>query len=308
MKKLIFVPAMLLVFVAFAFAASSQRESDGVPVQMVVTVQARHGSDVPVIYAEDVMVYEGKNSSEVTEWVPLQGSNAGLDLYVLIDDAANTSSVGLQLEALRKFINAQPATTAIGVGYMRYGTAVIAQELTNDRVRAARALRLPTGDAGASASPYFSISDLIKRWPQTGKRREILMITDGFDRFYGTGAANPYVETAIEQAQRAGILIYSIYTRGAGGGRGFWRLNWGQNYLSQVSDETGGEAYYIGSDEPVSFVPYLDDLAGRLSRQYLLTFLAKPENEPRMQSIKLRTEVPNAELIAADRVYVPAGN
>jgi hypothetical protein len=44
-----------------------------------------------------------------------------------------------------------------------------------------------------------------------------------------------------------------------------------------------------------------------MTRQYLLTFLAKPERKAGFQSFKLRTEVPNAELVTADRVYVPAG-
>ena len=111
----------------------------------------------------------------------------------------------------------------------------------------------------------------------------------------------------MEQAQRAGIVIFSIYTPGAGHfGHTFWRINWGQNYLSQLSDETGGESYYLGSEAPVSFSPYLDDLGRRLLHQYLLTFLAKPVKKAGMQSVKLRTEVSNAELVAADRVYVPA--
>jgi len=38
----------------------------------------------------------------------------------------------------------------------------------------------------------------------------------------------------------------------------------------------------------------------------LLTFLAKPERKAGFQQVKLRTEVPNAELVGADRVYVPA--
>jgi hypothetical protein len=62
-------------------------------------------------------------------------------------------------------------------------------------------------------------------------------------------------------------------------------------YLSQVSDETGGEAYYLGFGAPVSFAPYLDDLSHRLTRQYLLTFLAKPEKKAGFQQFKLRTEV-----------------
>ena len=86
----------------------------------------------------------------------------------------------------------------------------------------------------------------------------------------------------------------------------FWRINWGQNYLSQLSDETGGESYYLGSGAPVSFSPYLGDLGRRLLHQCLLTFQAKPVKKTGMQSVKLRTEVSNAELVAADRVYVPA--
>jgi hypothetical protein len=253
------------------------------------------------------MVYQGHDRAKVTDWLSLQGEHAGLQLFILIDDAANTS-LGSQLEDIRQFIHAQPSSTAIGVAYMRNGTADILQNLTNDHPQAAKALRLPLGDAGAAGSPYFSLVDLIKRWPESPVRREILMVSDGIDRFGGSGPSNPYVDSAIEDAQRAGVIIFTIYTPGTGHyGHSFWRLNWGQNYLSQVSDETGGESYYLGFGAPVSLAPYLDDLTHRLTRQYLLTLLAKPERKAGFQQVKLRTEVPNAELVAADRVYVPAG-
>ena len=288
-------------------AVAQEPSSTGVPVHVVVTVEPRHGSNVPVINREDVMVYQGHDRAKVTDWLPLQGEHAGLQLFILIDDAASTS-LGSQLEDIRQFINGQPSATAIGVAYMRNGIADILQNLTNDHAQAAKALRLPLGDTGASGSPYFSLVDLIKRWPQGPVRREILMVSDGIDRFGGGGPSNPYVDSAIEDAQRAGVIIYSIYTPGVGHyGHSFWRMNWGQNYLSQISDETGGESYYLGFGAPVSFAPYLDDLNRRLTRQYLLTFLAKPERKAGFQTFKLRTEVPNAELVADDRVYVPAG-
>jgi hypothetical protein len=83
-------------------------------------------------------------------------------------------------------------------------------------------------------------------------------------------------------------------------------MNWGQNYLSEMAEETGGEAYFLGSETPVSFAPYLDDLSQRLTHQYLLVFQAKPEKKPGLQSVRLRTELPNVELAAADKVFVPA--
>ena len=281
--------------------------AEAVPVHMVVTVEARRGAEVPDIKPQDVTVRQGKERVSVADWVPLQGERAGLELFVLLDDALRPMSLGPQLEDLQRFINSQPGTTAIGVGYMRDGTVDIVQNLTTEHAQAAKALRLPLGTVGAMASPYLSISDLIKRWPESKVRREMLVISDGIDRFGGVGPANPYVDTAIEQAQRAGIIIHAIYATGVGHyGHTLWRFYWGQNYLSEMASETGGEAYFLGYENPVSFAPYLEDLTRRLSHQYLLTFLAKPEKKPGLQSVKLWTEVPNAELVAADRVYVPS--
>jgi hypothetical protein len=299
-----------LLAIAFTAAmpllTSQESPAAGRPVHVVVTAEARRGTDVPIIEKEDVMVYQGRDRVKTTDWIPLQGDHAALELFLLLDDAAG-SSLGSQLEDLRRFINSQPATTRIGVGYMRNGTVEIAQNLTEDHSKAAKSLRLPLGIAGVNASPYFSVSDLIKRWPEAPVRREILMISDGIDRYGPGGASDPYVDQAVEQAQRAGIIIFSIYTPGAGHfGHSFWRINWGQNYLSQLSDETGGESFYLGSEAPVTFSPYLDDLSRRLLRQYLLTFQAKPAKKAGMQSFKLRTEVSNVELVSADRVYVPA--
>lgn len=309
MRNRYFAFAVVFVLAALAFSSHTVESrvpaASTVPVHMVVTAEARHGTDVPVIKREDVTVNQGRERVQVTDWVPLEGEHAALQLFVLVDDASG-ATLGAQLEDLRRFILSQPPSTAIGVGYMRDGTVDILQNLSGDHALAAKALRLPLGTAGALASPYLSIGDLIKRWPESPVRREILMVSDGIDRFGGVGPTNPYVDTAIEQAQRAGVIIYAIYATGIGHfGHTYWRFFWGQNYLSKVTTETGGEAYFLGYDTPVSFSPYLDDLTRRLTHQYLLTFLAKPGKKPGLQPVKIRTEVPNAELVAADMVYVP---
>lgn len=311
MKNLCFVVntvlGLMVLFAARSLAAQAVPAANGTPVQMVVSVEARHGSNVPVIEREDVMVYEGRDRDKVIDWVPAQGDHAGLELMVLLDDASSIS-LGSQLEDIRQFITAQPASTQIGIAYMQNGIARIEQNLTADHAQAAKALRLPVGISGVNASPYFSLSDLIKRWPASNNRREVLMVSDGIDRYYGAeDMLDPYVAEAIEDAQRAGVMVFAIYSPGVGHyGHSYWRTYWGQLYLSQVADETGGESYYIGfTGAPVSFVPYLDDLTHRLGRQYLLSFLAKPQKKTGLQRVKLMTEVPNAELVAADRVLVP---
>ena len=298
--------AMLILVCASQLALAQQASTTtGSTVSVVLTVEAHHGTTMPVINREDVMVYEGHDRDKVVQMVTLTGDHAGLELFILIDDASN-SSLDNQLQDLRQFITSQPQTTAIGVGYMRNGTVQIAQNLTTDHAQAAKSLRLPLGEAGTSPSPYFSIVDLIKGWPASATRREMVVISDGIDRFYGNGPNDPYVDSTIEAAQKAGIIVYSIYAPGVGHyGHSFFRINWGQNYLSQISDETGAEMYNYLLGSAVSFVPFLDDLSHRLTHQILVTFVPKPENKPGMRQVKFRTEVPNAELVGPDRVYVP---
>src|SRR6202521_586639 len=155
-----------------------------VPVKMLVTVQGAHGKRMPALKREDVVVKQGNERLQVTQWIPTTGEDSSLALYILIDDAADTSLGGL-LDDVRAFIEAQPATTLVGVGYMSNATVRIAQDLTNDHGKASQALRLPLGNPGAYGSPYLSLTDLVKRWPDHRGRKEVLMITDGIDRFRG---------------------------------------------------------------------------------------------------------------------------
>jgi hypothetical protein len=122
---------LAVISLATSQVVAQQASSSGVPVHMVVTVEPRHGSNVPVVNREDVMVYQGRDRAKVTDWLPLQGEHAGLQLFVLSDDTANTS-LGLQLEDIRQFINAQPCSTAVGVAYRRNGLADILQNPTNN--------------------------------------------------------------------------------------------------------------------------------------------------------------------------------
>src|SRR6202023_2429960 len=129
-----------------AFAATkavSQQSSAGTaPVHVVVTVEGHKGGETPVINREDVMVHEGHDRDPVIDCVPAQGEHALLELMIMLDDGSNTT-LGTQLEDLRKFINAQPDTTTIGVAYMRNGIAQVVQNLTGDQALAEKALRLP---------------------------------------------------------------------------------------------------------------------------------------------------------------------
>ena len=299
----------LAMFAVGALPACAQEAaSSAASVNMVVTVESSHGTNSPPVDGADVLVYEDKTRDKVTSWIPAKGEHAELEFYVLLDDASGTN-IGSKLDDIRQFINSQPETTKIGVAYMRNGTAEIVQKLTADHAQAAKALRLPLGVAGINGSPYFSLSDLVKHWPANSARHEVVMVSDGIDRYYDIpDPQDPYVEAAVEDAQKAGVIVDTIYNPGIGHvGHSYWRNYWGQMHLSQLSDETGGEAYYMGFNGPaVAFAPYLDNINHRLNNQYLLSFIPKPEKKAGMRPVKLTSELPNIDLVAADRVYVAA--
>jgi hypothetical protein len=300
------IPILMTAAVPQLLSAQEPPTAAGIPAHLIVTVEPRHGNDVPVINQNEVMVYEGHDRDAVTEWIPATGDRAALDLFILMDDSSG-EGLGSRLDDLRQFINAQAPSTKIGVAYMQNGRAKIEQDLTADHAQAAKALRLPLGEAGINASPYISLSDLVKHWPAGAQRREVVMISDGIDRYYESAdLQDPYLAQAVDDAVKSGILISAIYNPGAGHfAHSYWQSYWGQIYLSQLAERTGGEAYYIGfNGAPVSFTPYLDDFGRRLGHQYFLTFLAKPPKKAGWVQVRLGTEVHGVDLISAGRVYV----
>jgi hypothetical protein len=308
--------AVVLVVAAFLVSLSARAQensnSGAVPVRMTVTLSAIGNGSMPEVKQEDVSVQQRRTNVQVTGWTPARGAHAGLDLFILIDDASDTS-LGSQLGELRTFINAQQPTTSVGVGYMRNATVQIVQNFTPDHAAAAGSLRLPLGNTGAFGSPYLSVIDLMNRWPAHPSRRVVVMVTDGIDRtrggprFRGLGTF-PDVNRASDVAQRTGTIIYTIYAPGVGHrSRNFWEATNGQNGIAKLSDETGGESFFLGLQSAVSFRPYLDGIQTALNNQFLLEFRAMPGRRAGLQSVSIGTEVAGVEIISADGVWVPAG-
>ena len=283
-------------------------QQGGVPTQTVVTVMPKDGKGTSAVSRENIQLSVNRKQGTVTDLVPLRGERDGLELVVLVDDSAR-SGLSLQLKSMRNFINHLPANTQVGVAYMQNGQARFVQNLTPDHALAAKALRITQGVPGGNASPYFCLSDLAKRWPSSNpdNRREVLMITDGVDRYSGRrfDPENPYVQAAVQDSQKAGLIVYSIYYRDAGGfDRGDFAAFGGQNYLDQVTKATGGKAFYIGTGNPVSFDPFLDELHTRLMNQYELGFLAQPGHKPEVQQLKVKTNLPATQISAPEGVFV----
>jgi hypothetical protein len=286
-------------------AAEPQAASSKVSVTTVVTVLGPNYTAPPPVTKQDVNVYSGKTRLDVTGWVPAQGEKAGLQLAILIDNAVDPS-LGNQFKDLTEFINSQPKDTAVGLYYAEHGTVDTASDFSTDHAAVAKKLRLPFGPrAAASPSVYLSLSSLIKKWPSTGARREVLMIASGTDLLQ-PGISDPYFDSALANAQKAGVLVHSIYAGGRRLGRTF-RGMISQSNLGQLTNESGGQAFFQGIETPVSFAPYLKQLDAILRNQYLLTFTTAPsaQSKGELRSIEIRTEQRNVKLLYPRQILVP---
>jgi hypothetical protein len=268
---------------------------------ITVTAIGKKDSAPPAISKDDVQLTVDKQRKQVAGWEKADG----LGLAILIDDALDTSAAS-QWNDLRAFIMAQPANTSIAVGYAVNSSVQVAQDFTTDHALAAKALRIPRGQLGIGSSPYLAVIDWLKRWPDTGNRRSLLLISSGIDTFRGYfGPFYPDVDTAVSRAQRENVNLWSIYSPGIGHrSRSFALSNLGQNNLSKMTDETGGETYYLGTLAPVSFKPYLDELLLHLNNQYLLTFAGDGGTKGKYTRIQLKTELPEVEFSHANNAYI----
>jgi hypothetical protein len=305
-RHYLFLIPVLLVFCASQGAAQQENPSATVPVRTVATVLGKNFSTPPPVTRDDVQVYDGKTRMSVSEWVPAKGERGALDFAIVIDDASSTT-LGLQLKDIADFIREMPPNARVGIFYARNGTVEIAQNFTADHEQAAKALRLPVGNPGAFGSDYLSLLDLFKRWPESSVRREVLLVSDGIDRFRGDIPTSPDLLEAIARAQRGGIMVHTIYANAVGRfGRNSFRVNLGQSNLSQLADDTGGEAFFQGYQTPIAYAPFLKELSTVLANQYLLTFLEKPAAKGDLRRIRVHTEVPGAEISVPEDLYVPS--
>ncbi|MGA2168472.1 MAG: vWA domain-containing protein [Terracidiphilus sp.] len=296
----IWMIAGALLMAAPTFAQSDKATGQG---RAVVTIFAKHSEVAPNISQQDVSVKVNGKDSTVTGWAPFKGANDGLELVVLIDGGAR--NLGRQFDEIKDFVKGLGPHAKVAVGYMENGRAALASPLSADHAQVVGELHLPSGP---HSSPYFSLSDLAQNWPSQarGVRREVVLFTDGIDpnnpRF---DPNDPYVEAAINDSVRAGLVVYTICWRSRpDGGENSMMADGGQSLLAEVTQATGGNSYWMGTGNPVSFQPFFEDLARRLENQYELDFTARLDHKPTIETMKLKVEGLALEVASPQLVFV----
>jgi len=295
---------------AFAPLAFSQNENQGQGVAVITVLPKDAKAPAPNIAGQTVRVEVNGKQSQITNWQPLHGPQSPVEVVLLIDDGARTS-LAREFDDLRQFIQSLPPNVKIALAYMENGRAQLAGAFTADHSKAVQTLHLPLGLAGESASPYFCLSDLARNWPSSDRtaRREVIMITDGVDYYHlQYDPDDPYVQTAIQDAARAHLLVSSIYWRSSGRFDRTWYANdEGQNLLLEVTAATGGNSYWIGTGNPVSLSPYFDDFSRRLNNQYELGFASPLSGKPELANLKVKISAPDVRVTAPQKTWIGPG-
>jgi len=302
--------ALLTSLVLVTVAAVAQQGEGSLATQTLVHADSK--ADILPDATAIKLEVNSKNAA-LTSLVPVKPS--GVQIALLIDDGLSRSA-GIQLNDLKAFAGSLPPGIELMVGYMANGSVRVASPFSTDREVAVAALRLPMGMPGESASPYFCLSDFVKKWPEgdggPAKARFVMMLTNGVDPYNGStrleNQDSPYVAAAVMDAQRAGVAVYSIYYRDSGF-RGVPGASLsGQSYLQQVADGTGGDSYFEGSGNPVSLTPFLKQFIHSIGETYVATFNAAAGGGGREHLVKVKMSTSTAKLKLRYPEMVRPGN
>lgn len=250
----------------------------GRPVTIPLTIRVNSDEVVPELQNIDLTVSEDGEPQTILS-IRGVGTNSPITLAVLIQDDL-VPSVANEIKPLAAFIRGLPKGSRIMIGYLRTGSLQVKQKFTSDLEKAAKALRPPTGFAGTGPyNPYIEVIEALRKFDaQPLGRRAILLVSDGLDISRGVDSSAPTqsidLQRAVNESQRRGVAIYGFYAPTLAAAADRLLAGNAQSSLLRLSNETGGLAFFQGTGVPVSFDPFIRELAVSLQKQAALTFLS----------------------------------
>ena len=232
-------------------------------VNMVFTATDKHGHFIKDLKKEDIQILD--DTKQVTR-IRSFSSQTDLPLQVaLLVDASNSvrDRFKFEQEAAIEFLNqiVRPNyDKAFVVGFD--ATPEVTQDFTDNSeflAKGVRSLR-PGGGTAMYDAIYFSCRDKLLKEPRSGPvRRAVIVLSDGDDNLSHVSR-----EEAIEMAQRAEVIIYTISTNISGA------KNKGDKVLERLSEATGGRAFapFRIQDVADAFTEIQDELRS----QYLVSY------------------------------------
>jgi len=232
-------------------------------VNVVFTVTDKHGRYVKDLSKGDFKVIDdSKPAEEVKDF----RNQTDLPLQVgLLVDASNSvrDRFKFEQESAIEFLNQtiRPKyDAAFIVGFDV--TPEVTQDFTDNTENLSRGVRLlrPGGGTAMFDALYFSCRDKLLKAPRSGPlRRAIILLSDGEDN-----QSHVTREEAIEMAQRAEVIVYTISTNISG------MKGKGDKVLERIADATGGRAFFPFQlrDVANAFAEIQDELRSQYAVSY----------------------------------------
>jgi VWFA-related protein len=206
-------------------------------VNVVFTVTDKHGKRVTDLKQADFRIVD--DSKPVTEIRSFHAeTNLPLQVGLLIDASASVRDrFKFEQESAIEFLNQtirKRYDQAFVVGFDV--TPELTQDFTDDTEKLGHGVRelRPGGGTAMYDALYYACRDKLLKQPHGGPtRRAIILLSDGEDN-----QSHVTREEAIEMAQRADAIVYTISTNVSG------TKGAGDRVLERIADATGGRAFF----------------------------------------------------------------
>jgi Ca-activated chloride channel homolog len=250
-------------------------------VNVALSVVDAKGSPVGGLTKDDFQILEDGKLQEIRIFE--RETTTPLSIVLAIDTSESVlTNERLEKEAAKHFVNAL-LRDQDELDLMEFSDTV--RELvafTNQKKRIESGINnIQRGEATAVYDAvYLASKSLAGTSAADGRRRVVVLITDGGDTVKGS----KYTE-ALEQAQRAGAMIYAliIVPIYADAGRNVA----GEHALIQMANDTGGKYYYVV--DPQDLEPAFRHVSDDLRTQYLLGYYAPKRGlDDSYRTIKVR--------------------
>jgi Ca-activated chloride channel homolog len=231
-------------------------------VNIVFTVTDKHGRHIKDLKRDDFHVVDDSRPAAISSF----HSETNLPLQVgLLVDASNSvrDRFKFEQESAIEFLSQtiRPRyDKAFVVGFD--ATPEVTQDFTDNTETLSRGVRIlkPGGGTAMYDALYSACRDkLLKQSQGTPVRRAIILLTDGEDNL-----SHVTREEAIEMAQRAEVVVYTISTNITGS-----RAR-GDKVLQRIADATGGYAFFPFqiTDVANAFAEIQDELRSQYALSY----------------------------------------
>jgi len=234
-------------------------------VNVAVNVVDAHGAPVAGLTQADFQISEDGRPQKIAFFE--KESSTPLSIVLAIDASESVMTNERQeRDAARHFVDAL-LRDQDELDLMDFADVV--REIvpfTNQKKRIERGLNeLQRGDETALYDAiYLGSQRLATTRMDAGRRRVLVLITDGGD------TKGSRYEQALEQAQRAGAMVYSLIIVPIAADAG--RNTGGEHALIQMAQDTGGKYYYV--EDPKGLEPAFAHLSDDLRTQYVLGYYA----------------------------------